>query len=740
MNFTIFSSGKQQVPGETYYPNKHEVTDEQSAIAAFTSDHVCAEYVNNHRSNNDFIKSDVICLDCDNSHTEDPDLWVDEKDYETMFSGINYVLVPSRSHMKAKDGKVARPRHHIYFPIDTVTDAGKYKALKEEICKSFSFFDTNALDAAHFFFGHNVNSVVWHEDGFNIDAVYGTSNTKRVVSQGGRNKHMSSFAGRILVRLGDTDEAYEGFLEEAQNCDPPLDDIELEKIWKSAMNFYKAQVLNNPNYVPPENYNPDGLKPGDYSDIGQATVIARELDRELRFTIATDYLVYNGVLWEESLQKSVGATESFLNIQLAEARAKVKKAKAKLLENGVPGEKIAKGGAALVAATNGSPACMEYLDALEYQKFVLKRRDMKYVISALQAAKPMLEISPNDLDRNAYLLNCPDGTYDLKQGVSGFKEHDPKDYITKVTNYAPGDEGEYLWDETLNTIFQGDAELVEYVQNIVGMAAVGEVNMEAIIISYGDGSNGKSTFWNTIAAVLGDYSGKISAATLTLGNRNNPKNELAETKGKRLLIASELKEGTRLDTAMVKQLCSTDEIFAEKKYKDPFTFTPSHTLVLYTNHLPKVGATDEGIWRRLIVVPFTATIKGKNKNFANVLLKKAAPYIMTWIIEGARKVIKNDFNPKTPRCVLDAINEYREDNDWMGHFMNECCEIGATFEEKSSRLFSAYLDYSASVNEYRRSQQEFTRELENRGCTRKKKNDGNYIIGVHLTDEYKGFA
>ena len=99
--------------------------------------------------------------------------------------------------------------------------------------------------------------------------------------------------------------------------------------------------------------------------------------------------------------------------------------------------------------------------------------------------------------------------------------------------------------------------------------------------------NGKSTFWNTIARVLGNYSGKLSAEALTMNCKRNVKPEMAELKGKRLIIASELEEGTRLNTGMVKQLCSVDPIEAEKKFKDPFHFDPSHTLVLYTNHLPK---------------------------------------------------------------------------------------------------------------------------------------------------------
>ena len=138
-------------------------------------------------------------------------------------------------------------------------------------------------------------------------------------------------------------------------------------------------------------------------------------------------------------------------------------------------------------------------------------------------------------------------------------------------------------------------------------------------------------------------------------------------KGKRLLIAAELEEGMRLSTATVKQLCSTDPIKGEKKYKEPFDFTPSHTLVLYTNHLPKVGAMDRGIWRRLIVIPFNALISGAGdiKNYAGHLQKHAGQYVLQWIIEGAQNAIVENYHLKRPKCVEDAINRYRSDSDWL---------------------------------------------------------------------------
>ena len=293
-----------------------------------------------------------------------------------------------------------------------------------------------------------------------------------------------------------------------------------------------------------------------------------------------------------------------------------------------------------------------------------------------------------------------------------------------------------LWLETLDRLFCGDQELIEYVQCIVGQAAIGRVHEEHMIIAYGGGANGKSTFWNTIARVLGSYSGKISAEALTVNCKRNVKPEMAELKGKRLIIASELDEGTRLNTGTVKQLCSTDPIQAEKKYKDPFSFDPSHTLVLYTNHLPKVSVNDDGTWRRLIVIPFSAKITGKSdiKNFADHLYNESGPAILSWIIEGAEKAIVSKFHTLKPQTVQDAIDAYREENDWLGQFIEDYCDVDPSFSEKSGELYQTYRNACVMSGEYIRSTADFYGSLEKVGFTRRKMKSGKMVTGLKLKD------
>lgn len=740
MNMTFYRSNGRGNAKNCIYPKKCVVDNEDDCLEVMAFDHVCGKFADFRRSGENFLSSDVEVMDCDNDHSDDPADWIYPSDLERLIGkDVAFFAVPSRNNGKSKDGKAARPRFHVYFPHDPITDSETCAALKRAIQQKFPFFDSHALDAARFIFGNPTEEILWHEGEITIDCI--VKPQEKSIPQGQRNSTMSHFAGRVVKRYGATEKAHQIFMEEADKCDPPLPDEELASIWQSACRFAE-KVQSQEGYVSPEDYNGEfcreSLKPADYSDIGQAKVLAKEYGVELRYTAATDYIRFCGEYWIESKQQAVGAAEEFLDLQLADAKDDVRRAKQDLLDVGVAEDDIMSGGKALEKKISGdqTEAYLSYLSALAYQAFVMKRRDMKYVVSALQVAKPMLEISVSDLDRDGFLLNTTDGTYYLPDGLEGRRDHSPEDYITKITAVGPGNQGKELWLDALDTIFCQDQALIDYVQQIVGMAAVGRVYMEAMIIAYGEGSNGKSTFWNTIARVLGTYSGNMSADALTVGCKRNVKPELAEAKGKRLIIAAELEEGMRLNTSVIKQLCSTDEIFAEKKYKDPFSFTPSHTLVLYTNHLPKVGAMDSGIWRRLIVIPFNAKITGGNdqKNYADYLVENAAPFVMAWIIEGAEKAIGQNFHIPAPVCVKEAINKYKSDNDWLAHFLNDCCERGDGYEVGSGKFYSEYRAYCARVGDFTRSTTEFYNAVEQAGFKRVKKKHSMWILGLRLLE------
>ena len=740
MKFTLFTASCTGVESNCRYPQKREIQNAQDLKVAAQFDHVCAAYKNSYRSRDNFLWSDVAVMDCDNDHTENPGEWVTGEKLLAMLPGVAVAVVPSRNNEKAKDGRKARPRFHAYFPIPKLQDEKAYSILKQEIREQFPFFDEAALDSARFLYGSPTESVLWQEGEESILTIFQTSRQEGSIPQGQRNNTMSRFAGRIVKRYGDSERAYSIFLEEANKCNPPLEAEELNKIWQSALRFGK-KIAAQEGYVSPDQYNQDfgqgeSLQPSDYSDIGQAKVLLREYGNELRYTEEADFIRYNGVYWLESRQAAVGAVEEFLDLQLADATDQGEQAIRELVQLGLPQEVVRKGGRSLekIIEVGQQKAYAGYLSAEAYRTFVMKRRDIRYILSALQALKPMILLPIQSLDADEFLLNTPSATYDLRQGMKGGREHRAEDFMTKCTAVDPGNDGRDIWEKALGEFFTHDQDLIQYAQKISGLMAIGKVYVEALVIAYGDGRNGKSTYWNSIARVLGTYCGGISADALTANCKRNIRPEIAELKGKRMVIAAEMEEGVRLSTSVLKQICSTDEVGGEKKYKAPFQFVPSHTIVLYTNHLPRVGASDEGTWRRLIVIPFTAQFTGKSevKNYTDYLVEKAGPAILQWIIEGAQRVIEKDYHLDPPQCVREAIEKYRGQNDWLHHFLDDCCELAPSFQEKSGELYGAYRAYCQQMNEYTRSTSDFYAALENAGFARRRTKVGRFVTGLQL--------
>ena len=740
MKFTVFTASCTGIEANCRYPQKREIQTAQDLKEAAQFDHVCAAYKNNYRSRDNFLWSDVVVMDCDNDHTENPQEWVTGEELLARLPGVAVAIVPSRNNGKDKDGRTARPRFHAYFPIPKLEDEKAYSLLKQEIRERFPFFDEAALDSARFLYGTPTESVLWQEGEETILTIFQTSRQEGSIPQGQRNNTMSRFAGRIVKRYGDSERAHSIFLEEANKCNPPLEAEELNKIWQSALRFGK-KIAAQEGYVSPDQYNQDfsrgeSLRPSDYSDIGQAKVLLREYGNELRYTEEADFIRYNGVYWMESRQAAVGAVEEFLDLQLADATDQTERAVRELVQLGLPQDIVRKGGRALekIIEVGQQKAYAGYLSAEIYRTFVMKRRDIRYILSALQALKPMILLPIQSLDADEFLLNTPSATYDLRKGMEGSREHRAEDFMTKCTTVDPGEEGREIWAKALGEFFTHDQDLIQYAQEISGLMAIGKVYVEALVIAYGDGRNGKSTYWNSLARVLGTYCGGISADALTAGCKRNIRPEMAELKGKRMVIAAEMEEGVRLSTSVLKQICSTDEVGGEKKYKAPFQFVPSHTIVLYTNHLPRVGASDEGTWRRLIVIPFTAQFTGKSevKNYTDYLVEKAGPAILKWIIEGAQRVIEKEYHLEPPKCVRDAIEKYRGQNDWLHHFLDDCCELAPGFQEKSGELYGAYRTYCQQMNEYTRSTSDFYAALENAGFARRRTKVGRFVTGLQL--------
>lgn len=391
MKLTIYTAKCAGQKSNCIYPDRHDVTNVDELKEAIRFDHVCGEYRDDRRSNENFLKSDVIVMDCDNDHSEDPEEWITPERVEELLGDFSYAIAFSRNHMKEKEGRAARPKFHVYLEIEETEDAGKYAALKRGIKERFPFFDGNALDAARFIFGADTGDVIWHEGWMKIDDdispsyeeenASSTCGSSGPITEGNRNNAMSHFAGRVLKKYGITDKAKDAFLEHAKRCDPPLEESELNTIWGSAVRFYKRTVMTQPGYVPPDEYNAEfgSLKPDDYSDIGEARVLVQEYKGELLYTDAIEFLSYDGICWRENRQKAVGAVEEFLDMQLADARAQYGDACQVLIDAGIDESIVRAGGKALEKEITDDlkDAYKEYLAAKAYYAFVMKYRNFK---------------------------------------------------------------------------------------------------------------------------------------------------------------------------------------------------------------------------------------------------------------------------------------------------------------------------------------------------------------------------
>lgn len=219
--FTLFAATVTGVQNNNHYPNRHRVTDAALLSAAAAFDHVAATYANDRRSTAAFIASDCVVMDIDNDHTETPAEWVTPEKLGEVMAGVEFMAATSRNHMKAKGVLSARPRFHVYFPIREVQGADEYAGLKHRLASRFAFFDRNALDAGRFIYGtpnpqvtvHEGDQLLnaWLDDADEIDVFAAFDQSTLVIGEGSRNATLSRFAGRVLIRYGDTDQARDLF-------------------------------------------------------------------------------------------------------------------------------------------------------------------------------------------------------------------------------------------------------------------------------------------------------------------------------------------------------------------------------------------------------------------------------------------------------------------------------------------------------------------------------------------------
>ena len=470
------------------------------------------------------------------------------------------------------------------------------------------------------------------------------------------------------------------------------------------------------------------MKPPDYSDAGNTEAMTRIYREDLIFVDALGWLRWNGRRWERSDHKALAAGIDLSARMLHEALTAYKaslvkhtEAQSRFAESGDDRDKQAV-----------KDALEEQKRAKEYLKHAQKSREARQLKNMLDLSKPSLVIKADRLDANPFDLNTPAGIVNLTDGR--IRPHEGEAYCSQITKASPGRVGVEMWASFLQTVTCGG--MAGFLQMTAGMALIGSVYHEGVVIAYGGGRNGKSTFFNALSEVLGDYAGSIDINALTT-DRGNKGAALATLRGKRLVIAGELEGHQRLSVSTLKQVASTDKLTIEEKYKPAETIRQTHTLILFTNHLPRVGSTDSGTWRRLIVVPFKATIpeRGGVQNYGSTLAREAGGSILVWALEGASNFIRNGFRLNIPEVVAEATEEYRQREDWLNNFLAERCLREANARVSPRELYLAYKSWAQDNGEYVRRESDFSNAMTAAGF-HKLKVQGRYsYVGVRVIPE-----
>ncbi len=272
-----------------------------------------------------------------------------------------------------------------------------------------------------------------------------------------------------------------------------------------------------------------------------------------------------------------------------------------------------------------------------------------------------------------------------------------------------------VWEAFLIRVMP-DAVQRRYIQASVGYSLTGLTGEHCFWFLHGAGSNGKTTFIETLQALLGDYSQAATESMIALHPHGTPpKAELARLPGVRFLSGSEVSQGMRLNEGLIKGLTGEDTMTGEAKYCAPFNFKPTLKLWLFGNHRPAISGTDLGIWRRVRLIPFTQEIPDSEKDkFLTAKLRAELPGILNWALAGLRDWQDNGFT--VPEIVEQATADYRTDSDVIGSFLSEYLEEAPGCSLPAKDVYSKYGEWCHDEGlRHPLAAAAFNRRLEDRG-------------------------
>ena len=457
--------------------------------------------------------------------------------------------------------------------------------------------------------------------------------------------------------------------------------------------------------IPPEKT--EVVLPSGFSrtDIGNAERLARRHGHKIRHCFEKGWLVWTGTHW--GVEKR------------GEIRILVEETIKAIVPEEVPNVGFEEGG-----------------ELLKWAKGSLNIVRIRATISCAEANPPIPAVL-DDFDQDPWKLNLLNGTFDLK--TDSFCVHRKEDMITKLArvNHVPEADCP-RWQAFLNRILSEDTDLIEFVKKAVGYSLTGSTSQECLFILHGVGANGKSTFVETIEALLSTYAMQTPTETLMMRRPDAPTNDLARLKGARFVSASETEEGRQFSESRLKAMTGGDTVTARFLFKEFFEFRPEFKLWLSCNHKPVIKGTDDAIWRRIRLIPFLVQIPPDEQDPSlrgpNGKLQSELPGILNWALEGCRSWQKNGLNP--PAAVREATKGYRSDMDVFGSYISDRCVIGHSFTVQAGQIYLDHKDWCDKTGEQEMTQKALGIKLGERGFKQGKDAKGRRLWrGVGMKSE-----